>query len=96
MKTIADTDPDSRLFKDPDTGKMIKFTGKILVITNKNQNALMKAAGLMMNRCFMTIAPLSISAAGMPPRAMRAWVVWYRYAIGWTLWYDCPRQSWIF
>ena len=45
MKTIADTDPDSRLFKDPETGKMIKFTGKILVITNKNQNALMKAAG---------------------------------------------------
>ena len=45
MKTIADTDPDSRLFKDPETGKMIKFTGKVLVITNKNQNALMKAAG---------------------------------------------------
>lgn len=45
MKTIADSDPDSRLFKDPETGKMIKFTSKILVITNKNQNALMNAAG---------------------------------------------------
>lgn len=35
LKTIADTDPNSRVFKDPDGGGTIKFTGKIMVISNK-------------------------------------------------------------
>lgn len=35
MKTIADTDPESRVFKDPDGSGTIKFTGKIMVISNK-------------------------------------------------------------
>lgn len=41
MKTIADTDPDSRLFKDPDGGGVIKFTGKIMVISNKTGDDLL-------------------------------------------------------
>lgn len=41
MKTIADTDPESRLFKDPDGGGVIKFTGKIMVISNKTGDDLL-------------------------------------------------------
>lgn len=40
MKTVNDNDPDSRLFKDPETGQMIKFTGKIACITNKSLDSL--------------------------------------------------------
>lgn len=45
MKTIADTDPKSRVFKDPDGNGMIKFTGKIMIITNKTSDGLISAAG---------------------------------------------------
>lgn len=40
MKTVNDNDPESRLFKDPKTGQMIKFTGKIACITNKSLDSL--------------------------------------------------------
>ena len=40
MKNLADTDPEMRTFKDPDTGDMIKFTGKIMVVTNKSMDSL--------------------------------------------------------
>lgn len=40
MKNLADTDPEMRTFKDPDTGEMIKFTGKIMVVTNKSMDSL--------------------------------------------------------
>lgn len=40
MKTVNDPDPESRLFKDPKTGQMIKFTGKIACITNKSLDEL--------------------------------------------------------
>lgn len=45
MKTIADTDPKSRVFKDPDGNGTIKFTGKIMIITNKTSDGLISAAG---------------------------------------------------
>ena len=35
MKTVNDNDPNSRLFKDPESGQMVKFKGKIACITNK-------------------------------------------------------------
>lgn len=40
MKTVNDNDPESRLFKDPESGQMIKFTGKIACITNKSLDSL--------------------------------------------------------
>lgn len=40
MKTVNDNDPESRLFKDPATGQMVKFTGKIACITNKSLDSL--------------------------------------------------------
>ena len=40
MKTVNDNDPKSRLFKDPNTGQMIRFTGKIACITNKSLDSL--------------------------------------------------------
>lgn len=40
MKTVNDPDPESREFKDPETGEMIKFTGKIACITNKTLDSL--------------------------------------------------------
>lgn len=45
MKTIADTDPKSRVFKDPDGNGMLKFEGKIMIITNKTSDGLISAAG---------------------------------------------------
>lgn len=41
LKTIADGDPNSRVFRDPDGTGTIKFTGKIVVITNKTGDDLM-------------------------------------------------------
>ena len=40
MKTVNDNDPESRLFRDPESGQMIKFTGKIACITNKSLDSL--------------------------------------------------------
>ena len=40
MKTVNDNDPESRLFKDPKTGQMINFTGKIACLTNKSFDTL--------------------------------------------------------
>lgn len=40
MKTVNDNDPKSRLFKDPNTGHMTRFTGKIACITNKSLDSL--------------------------------------------------------
>lgn len=45
MKTIADTDPKSRFFKDPDGTGMLEFTAKIMVITNKDTDNLISRAG---------------------------------------------------
>lgn len=41
MKAIADTNPDLRIFKNPNTGKAEKFTGQLLFITNKTMDKLM-------------------------------------------------------
>jgi hypothetical protein len=40
MKTVNDNDPESRLFRNPETGQMTKFTGKIACITNKSLDSL--------------------------------------------------------
>lgn len=44
MKTLSDTDPNSRYFKNPE-GEMEKFTGKICILSNKSSNNLINMAG---------------------------------------------------
>lgn len=42
MKSIADGNPNMRLFKNPKTGEQDKFTGQLLFLTNKSMDTLNK------------------------------------------------------
>lgn len=40
MKALADSDPEVRVFKDPETGEPVQFTGQMLFLTNKTKDVL--------------------------------------------------------